>query len=330
MQIRRIEISAFRCFKNSLVIEDIGDGVTLFVGDNEEGKSTVLAALQTVLFEKHNVGGIVADAMLPYGSKVQPEIKLEFDHNGERYRLYKAFCQRPVANLEAASGNRWSDDAAEERLREMLEFTPPGKGGAKAEHRGLQALFWVEQGSASAQPHINETAQTSLASVLETEIGTVTGGERGRILIKRIESRVNEISTSKTRKPAGAYRDAITRATAARGRRDELAARLKEFEGKIDALTREQMQTLLLKVWRRTGKQIVLVTHDIEEAVFLASDLVMLSARPARVASRLALDFGQRYAAGEPARRIKSDPAFIDQREQVLSWLFEQGERGDG
>jgi len=71
--------------------------------------------------------------------------------------------------------------------------------------------------------------------------------------------------------------------------------------GALDALTREQMQTLLLKVWRRTGKQIVLVTHDIEEAVFLASDLVMLTARPARVASRAVLDFGQRYAAGEPA-----------------------------
>ena len=240
MQIRRIEISAFRCFKNSLVIEDIGDGVTLLVGDNEEGKSTVLAALQTVLFEKHSVGGTVADAMLPYGSKVRPEIKLEFDHNGERYRLYKAFCQRPTADLEAGSGRRWSDDAAEERLREMLEFTPPGKGGAKAEHRGLQALFWVEQGSASAQPHINETAQTNLASALETEIGTITGGERGRMLIKRIESRVNEISTSKTRKPAGAYKDAITQATEARGRRDELAARLKEFEGKVDALTRER------------------------------------------------------------------------------------------
>lgn len=96
--------------------------------------------------------------------------------------------------------------------------------------------------------------------------------------------------------------------------------------GALDALTREQMQTLLLKVWRRTGKQIVLVTHDIEEAVFLASDLVMLSARPARVAARMALGFGRRYAAGEPARRIKSDPAFIEMRERVLSWLFEQGE----
>ncbi len=100
--------------------------------------------------------------------------------------------------------------------------------------------------------------------------------------------------------------------------------------GALDALTREQMQTLLLRVWLRTGKRIVLVTHDIEEAVFLASDLVMLGARPAHIAARVALDFGRRYTSGEPARHIKSDPAFIERREQVLSWLFSQGDRGDG
>ncbi len=104
---------------------------------------------------------------------------------------------------------------------------------------------------------------------------------------------------------------------------------LDEPFGALDAMTREQMQKLLIKVWRRTGKQIVLVTHDIEEAVFLASDLVMLSARPARVASRLELGFGRRHADGEAARRVKSDPAFIERREQVLAWMFEQGERGD-
>ena len=195
MKIHRIEISAFRCFKNSVVIDNIEDGVNLLVGDNEEGKSTVLAALQTVLFEKHTVGGSIADNMLPYGSKVQPEIKLEFDHDGEHYNLRKTFCQRSAAELEAASGGRWSGDAAEEHLREILEFTVPGRGGAKPEHRGLQALFWVEQGAAFGQPHINETTHTSLASALESEVGTITGGERGRTLIKRIESRVNEIFT---------------------------------------------------------------------------------------------------------------------------------------
>jgi taurine transport system ATP-binding protein len=91
----------------------------------------------------------------------------------------------------------------------------------------------------------------------------------------------------------------------------------------LDALTREQMQTLILKVWRDTDKQILLVTHDIEEAVFLATDLVMLSARPARIAARLKLDFGRRYANGEPARQIKSDPAFIAVRERVLASFFQ-------
>ena len=129
MLFRRIEISAFRCFNDRVVIDAIGDGITLLVGDNEEGKSTILAALQTVLFEKHSVGGAVANAMLPYGSKVRPEITLEFDHDGVNYRLYKAFCQKPEADLKAESGTRWSGDAAEEQIREMLEFTPPSRGG---------------------------------------------------------------------------------------------------------------------------------------------------------------------------------------------------------
>jgi taurine transport system ATP-binding protein len=47
-----------------------------------------------------------------------------------------------------------------------------------------------------------------------------------------------------------------------------------------------------------------------------------MSARPARVLARQKLDFGRRYAAGEPARQIKSDPIFIAMRERVLASLF--------
>jgi DNA repair exonuclease SbcCD ATPase subunit len=240
VRIRRIEISAFRCFRDTVVIDGIDDGITLLVGDNEEGKSTVLTAVQTVLFEKHSVGGTAAAAMLPYASKVRPEIVLYFEHDGTEYRLSKAFCQRPAAELEANTGARWSGDAAEDALRAMLEFTPPGRGGAKLEHRGLQALFWVEQGEAFRKLHINESAQTSLAGALEAEIGTVTGGERGRTLIKRVESRVNEIFTPRSRNPRGAYKAAIDGADEARERRDDLAARLEDFEGKVDDLTRRR------------------------------------------------------------------------------------------
>ena len=94
--------------------------------------------------------------------------------------------------------------------------------------------------------------------------------------------------------------------------------------GALDAFTREQMQELLLQVWQRTHKPVFLITHDIEEAVFLATDLVLLAPNPGRIVEHLQLDFGRRYAAGESARAIKSDRAFIDTREHVLAQVFAQ------
>lgn len=94
--------------------------------------------------------------------------------------------------------------------------------------------------------------------------------------------------------------------------------------GALDAFTREQMQELLLQVWQRTAKPVFLITHDIEEAVFLATDLILLAPDPGRIAQQLHLDFGRRYSAGESARAIKSDPGFIETREQVLASVFAQ------
>ena len=99
---------------------------------------------------------------------------------------------------------------------------------------------------------------------------------------------------------------------------------LDEPFGALDAFTREQMQTLLLSLWHETGKKVLLITHDIEEAVFMATELVLLSPGPGRVLERLPLDFGRRFVAGESCRSIKSDPRFIEQREYVLSRVFEQ------
>ena len=101
---------------------------------------------------------------------------------------------------------------------------------------------------------------------------------------------------------------------------------LDEPFGALDAFTREQMQTLLLSLWHETGKKVLLITHDIEEAVFMATELILLSPGPGRVLERLPLDFGRRFVAGESCRSIKSDPRFIEQREYVLSRVFEQRE----
>lgn len=94
--------------------------------------------------------------------------------------------------------------------------------------------------------------------------------------------------------------------------------------GALDAFIREQMQCLLLDVWKSTSKPTFLITHDIEEAVFLATDLIILAPNPGRIVEKLELGFAKRYANGEPARSIKSDPKFIEMREHVLSCVFIQ------
>ncbi len=87
--------------------------------------------------------------------------------------------------------------------------------------------------------------------------------------------------------------------------------------GALDAMTRERMQELLLTVWREGGAGVLLITHGIEEALFLATRVVVLAPDPGRVAADLAFDFGRRFLAGETARAVKSDPAFIAAREHL-------------
>ena len=65
---------------------------------------------------------------------------------------------------------------------------------------------------------------------------------------------------------------------------------LDEPLGKLDSLTRLAMQSEILRIWQRTGFSVLLVTHDVEEALFLANRVLVFSQRPARIVAELPVD----------------------------------------
>jgi NitT/TauT family transport system ATP-binding protein len=94
---------------------------------------------------------------------------------------------------------------------------------------------------------------------------------------------------------------------------------LDEPFGALDAQTRASMHEFLRQVWQRTGATIMLVTHDVDEAVYLSQRTYVMRARPGRIVEEVDLPFGGGAGLG-PA--VKRTPQFLDVRDEIHDLLL--------
>lgn len=90
--------------------------------------------------------------------------------------------------------------------------------------------------------------------------------------------------------------------------------------GALDALTRENIQTLIRKIWWYTGKTILFITHDVEEALLLASRIIVLSKHPGRIIEDIYVNFSKKIIEDNNVD-IKFTEEFYKYREKLLKLI---------
>ncbi|MDW8369857.1 MAG: AAA family ATPase, partial [Geminicoccaceae bacterium] len=290
MRLVSIAVRDFKKLAGSWRIGPLDPGLTVIGGDNEEGKSTVLAALKAALLEPWSVGGRVRDAMNPHTGG-SPSVAVAFELGGVGYRVEKEFGRG--CTLLWPGGRRVGDEA-EAELQRLLRFEPrKGRAERRPEHQGLLALFWVDQGTSFLEATTAgaiEAQRDRLAAALRREIGVVTGGpqldrlrerteaghgrfwtERGqekrnselaglRVEIERLEREAASLRAARQRYDATV--DALERARAEQDRAmaPERRARVRErLQRAIDELARierlEQERALAAKAVEAAGAE---------------------------------------------------------------------------
>lgn len=190
----------------------------------------------------------------------------------------------------------------------MAGIQPPTRGGAYDAGEIISAPSW-RRGIVFQNPHLYPWL---------TVLGNVEFGLRMRGIAR--STRRTEVERFLRLVHLWDYRDAYPyelsggmqqRAAIARVlANDPHILLLDEPFGALDAMTRERMQDELLSIWRETKKTIVLVTHSVEEAVYLGSRVVTLSNRPARIVADIPCDI-------DPRTTPRTSQQFAELRERV-------------
>ena len=243
MKIRSIQLTNFRKFVGTVGVDGITDGVNLLVGENELGKSTLLEAINGVIFEKAKSQTERVRSFRHFVNGTVPEVELAFDLDGTGWTILKRFAgQSGKAVLTSSDHRRFEDEAAELELQRLLEFSSRRGGGEP----GIWGTLWVRQGSSFGDAKLDDAGRRTLQGCIEAQVGVVTGGERGRRIPAAVDYALEEILSA--RGPRGKFKDAKDRLDEVGGRANQLEEKRREILEYMDRLARQKRERKELQV----------------------------------------------------------------------------------
>lgn len=235
MKLTRIALEEFRKFRQPLVLDGLQDGLNLFVGPNEAGKSTVAAAIRAAFLERYSTR-TVSD-LAPRGeSGARPGVELAFSHGGHDYQLKKYFLSRARCELLIDNGaQRLEGEEAENTLAALLGFELAARGQSKPDLAGVPGLLWIQQGDGQNLQTAAGHAGGHLREALTQLSGELASGDGDR-LYERVAAERASLLDARNGRPKGIYKDAEDALAAAQAERDQCAQAKAQLDADVDRL----------------------------------------------------------------------------------------------
>ena len=179
---------------NPVVAGPFAPGLNVLSAPNETGKTTLLRAAGRALFDRHTCQDAGIRSLRPAGAALSPRVIVDFATAAGSFRIDKTFLQAPRSFLFAQAGGEWQPvaeaDAADARVRALLESTVPGRGTTRAAHWGLLGYLWTRQGDPVQwlDWQENPTGQTVRGLLAKVEIDPLIDALRGRMWSAYLEN----------------------------------------------------------------------------------------------------------------------------------------------
>ncbi|MCI1965181.1 MAG: ABC transporter ATP-binding protein [Oscillospiraceae bacterium] len=206
-------------------------------------------------------------------------------------------------------------------LRMIAGFLKPTQGEIRMDGRRIQGPDW-HRGVIFQAPTLyswlnvreNIAFGLKMRKTAKDEIRNVTQSYIERVGLKGFE-------TKKPYELSGGMKQRVSLARALVNQPDLLL--MDEPLGALDALTRQDMQALVRKIWHETGNTVLLVTHDVDEALALGTRIMVLSSRPGRILNEFYPDFTRRFLSGD-GEEVQYLPEYLAMRREIMKEMIRE------